>query len=180
MTMSDEQLAKVRQLYQAGKAAFERGSYRQSVETLEQANGLVNRTSRLGGEVQMWLVNAYQANGQQQEAIALCKLVSRHPDYNTAKQGKRLLYILEAPKLKSRPEWMTTIPDLGSLDEFEGSSLVQKYAANRPKKGRSPRPKPTPPPEPLDPSQINTKDNGFVWIALIITVLTVGSLFWLS
>lgn len=178
--MSDEQLAKVRQLYQAGKVAFERGSYRQSVESLEKANSLVNRTSRLGGEVQIWLVNAYQANGQQQEAIALCKRVSRHPDYNTAKQGKRLLYILEAPKLKSRPEWMTTIPDLGALDGAEGSSLVQKYAANRPKKGRSPRSKSAPQPPPLDPSQINTKDNGFVWIALIITVFIVGGLVWLS
>ncbi len=178
--MSDEQLAKAQQLYQTGKAAFERGFYRQSVESLEKANGLVNRTSRLGGEVQMWLVNAYQANGQQQQAIALCKRVSRHPDYNTAKQGKRLLYILEAPKLKSRPEWMITIPDLGSLDEAEGSSLVQKYAANQPKKRRSPPSKPNEAPVPLDPSQINTKDNGFVWIALLITIATLGSLFLLS
>jgi hypothetical protein len=178
--MSDEQLAKTRQLYEAGRDAFERGSYRQSVESLEKANGLVNRTSRLGGEVQIWLVNAYQANGQQQEAIALCKLVSRHPDYNTAKQGKRLLYILEAPKLKSRPEWMTTIPDLGTLDDAEGSSLVQKYAANRPRKRRSPQSKPTLSPEPINPGQINTKDNGFVWLALIITAATLAGLFLLS
>lgn len=177
---SDEQLEQAQQDYQAGKVAFERGAYRQSVDYFEKANSFINRTSRLGGEVQLWLISAYQANGQQQEAIALCKTVSCHPDYNTAKQGKRLLYILEAPKLKTRPEWVTKIPDLGALDESEESSLAQKYAASRPKTARSPRPRPLKSPEPIDLSQVDTKDNGFVWIALIVTVLTLGSLVLLS
>jgi tetratricopeptide (TPR) repeat protein len=178
--MSNDPKAQAQHYLQAGKVAFERGAYRQAVDALEQANALVNRTSRLGGDVQFWLVTAYQANGQTQEAIALCRSVSRHPDYETAKQGKRLLYILEAPKLKTRPEWKTEIPDLGSLDESDESTLMSKYAANRTRKSGRSRSRPMPPPKPIDPSQIDTKDNGFVWIALALTVLTLGSLVWLS
>ncbi|MEL6221077.1 MAG: hypothetical protein AAFQ57_02780 [Cyanobacteria bacterium J06626_14] len=178
--MSNEQKATIQNYLQAGKVAFERGAYRQAVDALEKANALVNRTSRLGGEVQFWLVTAYQANGQTEEAIALCRSVSRHPDYETAKQGKRLLYILEAPKLKTRPEWITQIPDLGELEESEESTLMSKYAASRSGSSRRSRSRPMPPPKPIDLSQVDTRDNGFVWIALALTVLTLGSLIWLS
>ena len=56
--------------YQSGKAAFERGEYRASIEHLSTARNLVNLSSGLGGEVQMWLVMAYEAAGQKAEAIA--------------------------------------------------------------------------------------------------------------
>ncbi|MEM7770183.1 MAG: hypothetical protein AAGA75_13455 [Cyanobacteria bacterium P01_E01_bin.6] len=178
--MSDEQREQIQHYLQAGKAAVERGAYRQAVDSLEKANGLVNAASRLGGDVQFWLVTAYQANGQTDQAIALCRVVSRHPDYQIAKQGKRLLYILEAPKLKTRPEWTTKIPDLAALDGTEESTLMQKYAATRQKRVSTPRPKPEKVREKIDLSTVDTKDNGFVWIALVVTVLTLGSLVWLS
>ena len=53
MHVNSETLEIVKAEYQAGKAAFERGQYRNSVQHLEKASDLVARNSRLGGEVQI-------------------------------------------------------------------------------------------------------------------------------
>lgn len=174
--MTTENLDAIQTFYQAGKAAFERGQYRQSIEQLEQACALVNRTSRLGGEVHMWLVTAYEAAGKRDEAIALCEIMGRHPDPTTAKQSKRLLYILKAPRLKMRPEWVTPIPDLAALEDNPDTSAgVSSY---RPSKVRSPKPRPVEEPAPIDWSQVNTKDNQFIWVALGAIACTIGGLLW--
>ncbi|MGP0128668.1 MAG: hypothetical protein ACTMUB_05210 [cyanobacterium endosymbiont of Rhopalodia musculus] len=60
-------------------------------------------SSQLGGEVQMWLVTAYQAVGRLHHAITLCQTLTCHPCSDIRKQSKEILYILQAPKLK-RPE----------------------------------------------------------------------------
>nr|WP_199298087.1 hypothetical protein [Trichocoleus sp. FACHB-40] len=163
--------------YQAGKTAFERGEYRQSVQHLEKASSLVARNSRLGGEVQIWLVTAYEAAGQRTEAIALLKQLFHHPDPEISKQSRRLLYIMEAPQLSRRPEWLSEIPDLTALAEsqaeFRGASNVKP--ANT-----TPRKRPEPELEPVDLSKVNTQDNRFIWVALIAIILTLGSLAWWS
>jgi tetratricopeptide (TPR) repeat protein len=157
-----------------GKAAFERGDYRQSIECLEQAQGLGARRSRLGGEVQVWLVTAYEAAGKQPEAIALCREVSRHPDHTARTQAKRLLCILEAPRLQIRPEWTTPIPDLTQLPDNDGYS-TRAASQFLPKTPRKEPPKPLfELPEPLPPGI--PRDNTFVWLALGLTGLTLGSL----
>lgn len=174
---SAENLEIVKTQYQSGKAAFERGDYRQSVQALEKAASLVNRNSRLGGEIQIWLVTAYEAAEQRQEAIALCEKLVRHPDRDTRKQGSRVLYILKAPRLKTRPEWLTQIPDLAALDNAERDTK----GAYTPPTQRSPRPRPVEPDlEPIDLTQVNTKDNRFIWVALVAIALILGSLLWLS
>ncbi len=175
--MSTEHRELIRQHYHAGKAAFERGQYRQAIQSLETAFNLVSRTTRIGGEIQIWLITAYEAAGLRQEAIDLCQKAARHPDNETAKQGRRLLYILKAPRLKTRPEWVTTIPDLGDLEE--GSS-APTLSSKVPKVKKPRRPKPKPEPEPIDLSQVNTKDNQFVWVALVAIALTLSSLVWFS
>ncbi len=137
---SEDNLETVQAEFLVGRTAFERGEYRKSVKHLETANSLGNSQSRLGGEILTWLVTAYEAAGQRQEAIGLCKQLTRHPDHNTRQQGKHLLYILEAPKLKTRPEWLTEIPDLTKLAESDpqdrkGSS--QKSSSHQPEKHRA-------------------------------------------
>lgn len=169
--MSAENQEKFRIEYQAGQAAFERGEYRTAVKRLEAASALIPRNSRLGGEAQIWLVTAYQAAEQTAEAIALCEQLSRHPDLETSKQSKSLLYILKAPQLKRPAEWMTQIPDLGAIAESEPS---YRRGTNTPSKRKR---KPEEKLEAIDPSQINTKDNQFIWIALIASLMILGSLF---
>lgn len=164
----------VRTEYQAGIAAFERGQYRLAVQHLEKSCALVARNSRLGGEVQIWLVTAYEAAGQRTEAIALCEQLKRHPDPETSKQARQLLYILQAPQLQRPTEWLTQIPDLGTLADNEAQTRLGSATANG-----SSKPEQRPIPEPIDLSQVNTRDNHFIWIALIVIGLMLAGLLWL-
>jgi tetratricopeptide (TPR) repeat protein len=161
--------------YQEGKAAFERGRYRESVAYLEKAVNLLDRNSLLGGEAQIWLITAYEATEQTLEAIALCEQVSQHPDPEMRKQGKRLLYILKAPRLKTRPEWLSQIPDLSNLEDDERNLKGAASAVKAP-----PRPRPQLKDEPVDLSQVNTKDNQFIWVAFGAIALILGYLVWAS
>ncbi len=171
--MSSESLEIAKQRYRNGKAAFENGKYRQAVEELRKACALLERNSRLGGEVQIWLATAYEASGQNQEAIELCELLKRHPYPETSKEAKRLQYILKAPKLERPKEWMTEIPDLAALSD---ESKIRVTASPKKSKARLEVEEM----EFIDLSQVNTQDNRFIWLALIVIALTVGSLVWLS
>lgn len=155
--------------YQAGIAAFERGQYRESVDRLQKASALTTGNSRLGGKIQIWLVTAYEAAGQRTEAIALCEQLKQHPDSETSKQGKRLLYIMQAPQLKRPTEWMTQIPDLAAIADNE--SQVRIGSGNN-------KPKQPPQTEFVDLSQVNTQDNRFIWVSLIAIGLTIIGLLW--
>ncbi len=176
MTSDSRELANTQYAY--GQAAFERGSYREAVEFFEQAVKLAAASTALGGEIQTWLVNAYSAVGRDADAIALCQVLARHPDLDTRKQGKNLLYILQAPQLKRPTNWTIQIPDLNELStdgaQNSGASSHSPVAKSKPR----PRPKAKPPA--IDPSQINTQDNGFLWAALAGVGLVLGGLLWLS
>ena len=168
-----EKREQAKAVLQLAQTTFERGRYRQAIERFQAALKLSNPISPKGGEIQIWLVNAYVAAGESEAGLALCRKLIRHPDIETQRQSKRLLYILEAPELAMKPEWVTQIPDLAELEGDQKRPYVQK--AKRPR-----RRKPKPDPEPLDLSEVNTEDNQFVWIALIGILLTAGGLFWLS
>ncbi|NEO31482.1 MAG: hypothetical protein F6K36_13815 [Symploca sp. SIO3C6] len=160
--------------YQAGRAAFERGEYRVAIQRLLAAIAMINRNSPIGGEAQIWLVTAYEAAGQKTEAVTLCEQLSKHPDFDTRKQGKRLLYILQAPQLTRPAEWMIKIPDLGKITDTEPKNI--RGSGNFTSTKSTSRP--TPEPELIDPNLINTKDNQFIWLSLIALALTVGGLIW--
>ncbi|MGC1309037.1 MAG: hypothetical protein WA885_17560 [Phormidesmis sp.] len=155
-----------------GQAGFARGRYKYAIAHFQTALQLSNPIGAMGGEIQLWLVNAYVAAGENEAGLALCRKLILHPDLETKRQSKRLLYILEAPELEMKPEWVTKIPDLANLEDDRGRRYPQT-----PKK---PRRKPKPEPEPLDLSQVNTADNQFVWVALAGILLTIGGLFWFS
>ncbi|KAM3099337.1 hypothetical protein ACKFKG_03500 [Phormidesmis sp. 146-35] len=178
--MTSESLELVKTEYESGKNTFERGDYRKAVQHLERASALVESGSRLGGEVQIWLVTAYEAAGQRSEALNLCRQISRHPDLKTRQQARRLIHILEAPLLRTRPEWLTEIPDLSKLpDNGSPDNLgVSKFALTMPRKPAS-KPRLTIP-EPIDLSQVDTRDNRFIWVALGAIGLILGGLAWLS
>jgi tetratricopeptide (TPR) repeat protein len=175
--VNSESLDIIQAEYQIGRTAFEGGRYREAVQHLEKASALVARNTRLGGEVQIWLVTAYEATGQRQAAIALCQQLSQHPDLETRKQGRRLLYILEAPKLSRRDDWMTQIPDLSNLadnpsPEFQGKAAPTELASPPSRFQLSL--------ESTDLDQVNTEDNHFVWIALGAIILVIAGLIGVS
>ncbi|MEM7590058.1 MAG: tetratricopeptide repeat protein [Cyanobacteria bacterium P01_A01_bin.83] len=163
---------KFQQKYQVGKQALERGQYRLSIENLEAATELVSLTSRRGGEVQIWLVTAYQAANRLDQAIALAQELIVHPDTQTREQAQRILYIMKAPKLERPQAWMSEIPDLSTADQ--GGS---RYVSAK-KKLNSPPTQPELEDEELPPT--DAPDNQFIWFALILTGLIIGSLWWLA
>ncbi|MGB3312737.1 MAG: hypothetical protein WBG32_02695 [Nodosilinea sp.] len=175
MTEDSRDLAKVQ--LASGQAAFERGSYREAVECFEEAVQLAKAATPLGGEIQTWLVNAYSAVGRQQDAIALCQILTRHPHLETRKLSKNLLYILQAPQLQRPTNWMTQIPDLDQLSADGAKSLGQAgYSSTK----SVSRPRLKLEETPIDPSEINHKDNGFLWAALVGVALVLGGLLWLN
>ncbi|MBF2098699.1 MAG: tetratricopeptide repeat protein [Gloeomargaritaceae cyanobacterium C42_A2020_066] len=103
--------------FQAGRRAFEQGRYSEAIRELERAADLGDRRSRLGGEVQLWLVTAYEAAGRRAEALALCRQLAQHPQRDIRQQSQRVAYILEAPQLRRHPEWLSQIPDLTRLED---------------------------------------------------------------
>lgn len=160
--------------YTNGRTTFEQGRYRESVEWLIQAIAQVNRNSQIGGEMQMWLVSAYEAVGQSQEAIALCRQLQHHAHWETRQQSKRLLYILEAPKLQKKTEWLTQIPDLSTVNEQDQSErmVVGNFARSAAK--------PKSDPEPIDLSQVDMRESNLVWVALVGLLVVLGGLVWLG
>jgi len=170
--VSSETTDAAKREYETGRNLFERGQYGRALGHLEKASALADRGSSFGGDVQIWLVTAYQAAGREKDAIALCEKLTRHPQWDIRKQSRRLLDILKAPRLSKRPEWLTQIPDLGAVEE---SDRRDRRGQNTPIK-KSPAPKLG---EPVDLTQVNTKDNGFVWLALVAILLILGSFFWI-
>jgi len=175
VTESAEKRQQITLNYQAGKDAFERGRYRESVQFLARASALATPSSSLSGEIQIWLVTAYEAAGQSPEAIALCRQLNRHPDLDTRKQSRRLLYILEAPKLNLRPEWLNQIPDLSAVSDSDPRDFRGSVSAPT----KQPSDLPTSP-APVDLASVNAQDNQFLWAALSVLALVIGGLIWFS
>ena len=172
--MTTENLELAKSHYQMGTTAFENGQYRKSVENLETASALLEKNTHFAGEVDIWLVNAYEAAGRSEEAINLCQQLSRHPHYEIRQQAKRLLYILKAPKLNRPKELMTEIPDFGIVSDHKSQIVVTSQAKKSPFKQKPVER------EYIDLSTVNTRDNNFVWVALIAVSLTISYLAWLS
>jgi tetratricopeptide (TPR) repeat protein len=172
--VSTENLEIAKSLYQYGKAAWENGYFSQAVDHLEKASALLASQTPLGGEVNLWLATAYEANGRTTEAIAICQDLIRHPHDETRHQAQQLVYILQAPKLKRPPKWMSEIPDLGELAENKPQVVITAKPKISPSRQQAE------PPKYVDLSQINTKDNRFIWVALMAVGLTVSYLIWLS
>jgi len=161
--------------YRDGKNYVERGAYRQAIAQLQAAATLTQPRSPLGGEVRLWLAIAYEATQQPALAIELCRQLSQHPSVTVRRQGKRLLYILEAPALCRHPEWCSQIPDLSRLSE---NPIAGDWGSrSNPTQPRSPSPRPLE--LPVDPDTVATTDNQFVWVALGAATLILGALLWL-
>lgn len=118
-----ERRATAQLMYDLGKKAYGRGTYGRAVEFLEGALTIIPRSTLFGGEIQIWLAMAYEANNRHKDCIALYKQLEKsHPSISIKRQAAELRYILEAPKLKITQEEMVTIPLIGSsYDSYAGT-----------------------------------------------------------
>ena len=119
-------------------------------------------------------MTAYEAAGRTEDAIALCEKLKGHPYPETSKEAKRLQYILKAPRLQRPQEWMTKIPDFTALSDND-SKIRLSVSPKKTSGQRTPSE-----PELVDLTQVNTRDNRFITIALVAIGLTLASLVWLS
>ncbi|KAJ0544902.1 putative tetratricopeptide-like helical domain superfamily [Helianthus annuus] len=110
-------------MFDMGQRAYGKGMYGRSIEYLEGALTIIPRPTLFGGEIQIWLAMAYEANNRHKDCIDLYrKLETSHPIISIRRQAKDLRYILQAPKLKISQEEMVTIPLIGSsYDSYAGT-----------------------------------------------------------
>ena len=94
------------------KAALERGDYRQCLTFLEPLTKIYPLSSQGGGEIRMLMITAWMGQGDDQKAIATCKLLTKTKDPEIRQQAKQLISILEAPNLPRPENWSIQIPHI--------------------------------------------------------------------
>ena len=141
------------------EAALERGDYGQSLELLLPLAELHPPNSPEGPRLRFLMITAWMGQGQDDKAIATCRLLSRCRDPKLRQQAKQLLGVLEAPSLDRPERWSMTMPQL----EVNASGGGQPSTMRR---RRSRRPDPPPPP-PTGP----TRSPAAGFAVLVIAVL---------
>ncbi|KAH7857664.1 hypothetical protein Vadar_015180 [Vaccinium darrowii] len=125
-------------MYELGQKAYGKGTYGRAIEFLEGALTIIPRPTLFGGEIQIWLAMAYEANNRHADCIALYKeLEKNHPNPSIRRQAGELRYILQAPKLKISQEEMVTIPMIGSSYDNYAGTWSDKYKDRGEKRFRS-------------------------------------------
>nr|GMD15041.1 STI1-like protein [Ipomoea batatas]GMD20848.1 STI1-like protein [Ipomoea batatas] len=114
-------------MFDLGQKAYGKGSYGRAIEFLEGALTIIPRPTLFGGEIQIWLAMAYEANNRHTDCISLYKKLEKfHPSISIRRQAKELRYILQAPKLKISQEEMVTIPLIGSSYDSYAATWTDK------------------------------------------------------
>ncbi|KAJ4965008.1 hypothetical protein NE237_016857 [Protea cynaroides] len=123
-----EKRATAKLMFELGQKAYGKGMYSRAIEFLEGALTIIPGRTLFGGEIQIWLAMAYEANNRHTDCISLYQqLEKKHPSVSIRRQAAELRYILQAPKLKISAEEMVTIPLIGSNYDSYAGSWSDKY-----------------------------------------------------
>ncbi|KAG2708164.1 hypothetical protein I3760_05G179400 [Carya illinoinensis] len=123
-----ERRATAQLMFELGQKAYGKGMYGRAIEFLEGALTIIPRPTLFGGEIQIWLAMAYEANNRHADCIDLYQqLEMKHPSVSIRRQAAELRYILQAPKLKISQEEMVTIPLIGSSYDSYAGTWSDKY-----------------------------------------------------
>ncbi len=123
-----ERRATAQLMFDLGQRAYGKGTYSRAIEFFEGALTIIPPPTLFGGEIQIWLAMAYEANNRHADCIALYqKLEQKHPSVSIRRQAAELSYILQAPKLKITQEEMVTIPLIGSSYDSYAGTWTDKY-----------------------------------------------------
>ncbi|CAM0953198.1 unnamed protein product [Alopecurus aequalis] len=130
-----ERRATAKQMFDLGQKAYGKGMYGRSIEFLEAALTIIRPSSLLGGEIQIWLAMAYDANRRHKDCIALYKQLEKtHPMVSIRRQAADFRYIAEAPKLKISNDEVVTIPQIGSSWDWYAGTWSDKIEEQEDKK----------------------------------------------
>ena len=122
------------------EAALERGDYGQSLDLLLPLAEKHPLNSPEGPGLRLLMITAWMGQGQDDKAIATCRMLSRCRDPKFRQQAKQLLGVLEAPSLDRPERWSMRMPQL----ELNGSGSGQTSTMRR-QRSRRPDLPPLPP-----------------------------------
>uniref|UniRef100_A0A803L0S1 Uncharacterized protein n=1 Tax=Chenopodium quinoa TaxID=63459 RepID=A0A803L0S1_CHEQI len=176
-----ERRATAKLMFELGQKAYGRGMYKRAIEFLEAALTIIPRPTLFGGEIQIWLAMAYEANNRHADCIDLYQqLEKKHPSVSIRRQAAELRYILQAPKIKITQEEMVTIPLIGNSydsyastwtdkskdkEQFIGSSTTSAFSSSRDYIGDFLKWKPP----------VDLQDNRIFWAAVTLWFGLVGA-----
>jgi outer membrane protein assembly factor BamD (BamD/ComL family) len=153
------------ELYQEGVANFERGDYQKAIATLERAKNIASFDTKLGGDILIWLANAYDAIGKTEQAIDLCRRLQRHPTGSIRKNARYMLGIFTAPQLSKLEGVVSEVPLLQSPDRYEARpARTNKSKDKQPFREVS-----------LERPNNNVRNN-FLWLAIAIFLIALAIL----
>lgn len=146
--------------YRKGMAFFERGDYRESVLWFQQA---LKETPE-DAELSLWLVQALDAYGANDEALKLCRSFTKSPDPKIGKQARSLLVVMEAVPL-NRPS--KPLPDPKEYDfnlsgAQSGGGRIGGTGASTPQQAKTS----------LEDSGPDSLPKGYLWG---MTILLIGA-----
>jgi len=112
------------ELLNEAKSLFESEQYLKAIALLNQAQISTSPETMVGGEIQIWLANTYDALSQTESAIAICQKLISHSDPVIAKQADYLLSIFSAPLINKLADVTSTLPDLTNLEASNSKSFT--------------------------------------------------------
>ena len=109
---------------ETAEAALQRGDYGQCLTFLEPLAKEYPLPSKEGAEIRMLMITAWMGQGDDQQAIALCRLLTKGKESEIKQQAKQLISILEAPTLPRPDNWSITLPNI-NLSAETGEKLMK-------------------------------------------------------
>ncbi len=155
------------QLYQEGVTNFESGNYQQAIATLERAKSIASFDKKLGGDILIWLANAYDAIGKTEQAIDLCRRLQKHSAGSIRKNARYMLGIFTAPQLSKLEGVVSEVPLLQSPDRYEARPVpINKSKSDNDQPFREVS---------LERPNNNVRNN-FLWLAIAIFLIVLAIL----
>ncbi len=102
----------------AAKAALSRGSYRECLSVLESLMQNDSLLSNKNAEIGTLIITALIGQGENQKAIAICEILSKHEKDSIRQQAKQYISILKSPELEKPDNWSITMPRINIQDEL--------------------------------------------------------------
>ncbi len=111
------------------EAALERGDYSQSLSVLKELAEKSPINSKEGAKIRFLMITALMGNGDEENAILICRQLTNCKDSKLRQDSKQLLSVLQSPSL-SRPEnWSIKLPVLNKLPDskIDPSNRISSY-----------------------------------------------------
>ena len=112
--------------FEEALAAIERGDYGQCLSYLEPLSKKYHLNTSEGAKIRMLMITAWMGQGDDQKAIATCRLLTKTKDPEIRQEAKQLISILEAPSLPRPDNWSIQIPNIDLQPNTWSNKLTSK------------------------------------------------------